>query len=108
MVNSLKSCRPSLPSRPVRPGRQGTVITLVHSLSVAVSQLGSSIVHSFQSRTVLPGLSRCVTRFARTLSAVSTAIHSVSANEPRIPMVKLIISTDHPRGSAASMLSRRV
>ena len=50
---------------------------------------------------------RCITRVVGTPSAVSAAIHCASANEPRIPMVKLMISTDHPRGSAASILSRR-
>jgi hypothetical protein len=51
---------------------------------------------------------RCVTLVAETPSAVSAAVHCAAANETRIPGpgVKLTISTDHPFGSAASILSR--
>ena len=38
MADFLKSCHPGRPSRPVRPRRQGAVVTLVHSLAVAVPQ----------------------------------------------------------------------
>ena len=48
---------------------------------------------------------RWVAPVAETPSDASAAVHCVSANEPRIPIVRFICSTDQLRGSAFVIMS---